>query len=348
MVFSGFDPKQVPNRALSRPLILGSLCRSSHSSAASSERRVPPVTYTINEPRFSKAELKVQAVARRRANNQLILVPWTDFRKAYEDYPYWQALVLWVRAVMVTQDVIPSWLVTDLQKRCPRFIEHEAPPREPKLMALHLSEWIHNQQFGYAKRHGWVDALTFYGVRHPQSLSAWAYWEHCEEEWQRKLPSSYPSFEEWLRLAQNYNPHRVTSIADFAGIVDRYVEWKIFSCWLEPLTKAKTGLPKRIAMELERRCPGFQELNDSNSIARLRKKSRTGRHFMTWIEDHFFADAKKERCLDIIREQARVHPHYARIVQYFKRWNKSWSSNPTLEYPSFAQWCRSAEHYTDE
>jgi len=69
---------------------------------------------------------------------------------------------------------------------------------------------------------------------------------------------------------------------------------------------------------------------------------------MAWIEDHFLGEAKKEGWLDTIRQQVRVHPRYARIVQYSKRRNKSWSSNPTLEYPSFAQWCRSAEHYTDE
>ena len=309
---------------------------------------MPLATYTINQPRFSKAELKVQAVARRRANNQLMRVPWTDFRKAYEEYPRWQALVLWVHAVMVTQDVIPSWLVTDLQKRCPGFIEHEAPPRGPKLIALHPSEWIHNRQLGYAKRHGWVDALTFYGVRHPQSLSAWAYWEQCEEEWNRRLPSSYPSFEEWLRLAENYNPHRETSVVDLVKVIDRYVEWKIFLCWLEPIARVRIDLPKHIASELERRCPGFLELSSSHSIRGCRKKVRAERHRMAWIEDHFFAEAQKEGWLDTIRQQARVHPRHARIVQYSKRWNKSWSSNPTLEYPSFAQWCRSAEHYTDE
>ena len=303
------------------------------------------MTHAMNKPRFSKAELKVQAIARRRANNQLMRVPWTDFRKAYEEYPRWQALVLWVQAVMVTQDAIPSWLVADLQKRCPGFIEQETTLREPKLVALHLLEWVHNQQFGYAKRQGWLDALTFHGVRHPRSESAWAYWEHCEEDWQRRPPSSYPHFEEWLRLARNYNLHRETSVTNLAGILEQYVEWKIFACWLEPLTRTKIELPKRIATELERRCPGFLDARNSVSITSRYRKARTGGLLMTWIEDHFFVEAKSEGWFDTILKQARTHPRYARMVQYSKRWNQRWSQNPTNAYPAFAQWRRTAENY---
>ena len=303
------------------------------------------MTHAMNKPRFSKAELKVQAIARRRANNQLMLVPWIDFRKAYEEYPRWQALVLWVQAVMVTREAIPFWLVADLQKRCPGFIEQETTSREPKLLALHLLEWVHNQQFGYAKRQGWLDALTFYGVRHPRSESAWGYWEHCEEEWQRRPPSSYPHFEEWLRLARNYNLHRETSVTNLAGILEQYVEWKIFACWLEPLTRAKIELPKRIATELERRCPGFLRSRNSNDVKKRDGKTKTGRYLIAWIEDHFFAEAKREGWFDTILKQARTHPRYVRIVQYSKRWSKRWSQNPMAVYPSFVQWQRAAESY---
>lgn len=334
---------------LNRPLILGSLC-----SCSSLMNRFPrideyaPMTDAMSDPKFSKAELKVQAVARRRANNQLMRVRWADFHKAYEEYPSWQALVLWVQAVMVTQDAIPSWLLTDLQKRCPGFIEHEATSRETKLVALHILEWVHNHEFGYAKRQGWLDALTFYGVRHPRSESAWAYWEHCEEEWQRKPPSSYPHFEEWLRLARNYNPHPETSVTNLAAILDQYVEWKVFACWLEPLTRAKIELPKRIATELERRCPGFLEVSSSNSTRRRHKKAWTGQRLMNWIEDHFFSDEEKKGWLDIIRQQASTHPLYARIARYPKLWNKSWPQNLAVAYPSFVQWRSAAENYIEE
>ncbi len=143
--------------------------------------------------KFSKAELRVQAIARRRANNQLMRVPWADFDKAYQEYLCWHALALWVRGIIAAQDGIPAWLITDLRKRCPGFFEHESTSGEPKLVGLHLLEWVHNQEFGYAKRQGWLDALVFYGIRHPYSASAWTYWEHCEEEWRRRPPGMTPS-----------------------------------------------------------------------------------------------------------------------------------------------------------
>jgi len=69
---------------------------------------------------------------------------------------------------------------------------------------------------------------------------------------------------------------------------------------------------------------------------------------MTWIEDHFFAEAKREGLFATILRQARNHPRYARIVQYSKRWNKAWSQNPMAVYPSFVQWRRAAENYIED
>ncbi len=304
--------------------------------------------HAMSAPKFSKAELKVQAIARRRADNQLMRISWADFRKAYEEYPRWQALVLWVQAVMVTQNAIPTWVVTDLQKRCPGFIEHEATSCEMKLVALHLLEWVHNHEFGYAKRQGWLDALAFYGVRHPRSESAWAYWEHCEEEWHRKPTSSYPNFEEWLRLARNYNPSGETSVAKLPDGVERYIEWKVFTCWFQPLSGASIDLPRRVARQLEHRCPGFLKPRNSDDIKSRDRRARSGERLMIWIEDHFFSQAKEEGWFGMILKQARTHPLYARMVQYSKRWNKSWPQNRAVQYPSFVQWRQVAENYVED
>jgi len=311
---------------------------------------VPPGMRPTSESKFYKAELKVQAIARRRANNQLMRVPWSEFRRVYEEYPRWQALVLWVQVIVATQDGIPSWVVADLRKRCPGFAEHQAVSNEPQLVALHLMEWVHNQAFGNAKRQGWLDALVFYGIRHPYSESAWAYWEHCEGKWRRRPSSTFPNFEKWVRLARNYSPPRQMSLADFAGLVERYVEWKVFSCWVEPLTIAKIELPKDILTEFERKCPGYLEMAKSDSIQHPNKKASTGsmRSLMKWVEDRFFSDERKEGRLDIIRRHACMHPLYARTLRYSEQWNNSWSQNPTDEYPSFILWCRRAENYIEQ
>ena len=202
-----------------------------------------------------KLARRVQGIARRRATKQLMLVPWDRFHKAYEEYLRWEALALWVRAVVETEGSAPSWLVATLKKRCPGFIENEAVLNEPRLLGLRFHEWIYSQIFGLAKQDGWLDALLFYGVRDLRSQSTWAYWEHCGQEWDRKRPSSYSDFEEWSRLARNYNPCQETSVANVADAVEQYVEWKAFACWFQPLSGARTELLRRITSQVHPAIP---------------------------------------------------------------------------------------------
>ena len=273
-------------------------------------------------------------------------VPWDRFHKAYEEYLCWEAFALWVRAVVRTEGSAPSWLVATIKKRCPGFIENDVLLNEPRLLGFRFSEWIHNQIFGLAKQEGWLDALLFYGVRDLRSQSTWAYWEHCEQEWHRKRPSSYPDFEEWSRLARNYNPGQEISVANVADAVEQYVEWKAFACWFRPLSG--TELPRHVASQLQRKCPGLLEPRTSDNVKSRDGKTTTGRYLIAWIEDNFFAEAKREGRFDTILKQARTHPRYARIVQYSKQWNKAWSQNPMAVYPSFVQWRRAAENYIED
>lgn len=275
-------------------------------------------------------------------------VTWERFQKAHEEYLRWEALALWVRTIVGAEGSAPSLIVTTLKKRCPGFTENEALLNEPRLLGFRFHGWIHNHIFGFAKREGWLDALMFYGVRDLRSQSTWAYCEHCEQEWERRRPASYPSFEKWLRLARNYNLCRLKGVASLADTAERYVEWKIFDCWLEPLLRVKIELPRRIAAELERRCPGFLEASSPDFMrGRAGEQVKIQRHLMTWIEDHFFSEPKKEGWFDLVSQQARMHPSYARIVQYSKRWDKTWSQNPTVIYPSFVQWRHAAENYLE-
>jgi len=295
----------------------------------------------------TKLERRVQGIARRRATKQLMKIPWARFHKAYQEYLRREALALWVRAIVEAEGSAPSWLLASLKQRCPVFIEKKTTLNEPGLLGFRLHEWIHNQIFGCARQEGWLDALIFYGVRDLRSQSTWAYWEHCEQEWARRRPSSYPNFEAWLRLARNYNPGDETSVAKLADAVEQYVEWQVFACWVRPLSGATIEVPRCVATQLERRCPGFLKPRISDDIKSRDGKARARGHLMAWIEDHFFSEAKKEGCFDMILMQARNHPLYARIVQYSERWNKSWPENPTAVYPSFVQWRHAAEIYIE-
>lgn len=275
-------------------------------------------------------------------------VPWDRFHKAYDDYFRWEALGLWVRAIVATEGSAPSWLSATLKQCCPGFILNEALLNESGLLAFRLHEWIHNQVFECARQEGWLDALMFYGVRDFRSQSNWAYSEHCEQEWHRRRPASYPEFEEWLSLARNYNPDQETSVANLGAVVEQYVDWKILACWLEPLLRANIELPTAVTNELERRCPGFLGANSSACMKGSGEQGKTQRCLMAWIEDHFFCESKKEGWFDIVRKQARTHPRYVRIERYSKWWMKSWPRGPMVVYPSFDQWRHTAEEYVED
>jgi hypothetical protein len=303
---------------------------------------VLPATRTINKPTFSKAELKVQAIAKRRANDQLLRIPWTKFSRAYEEYPRWHALALWVQGIVATQDSVPPWLVAELGKHCPAFVEQEASSREPKLIALHLLEWIHNREFGHAKRQGWLDALTFYGMRHPRSERAWAYWEHCEKQWNREQPNVFPGFDEWWHKALQVNFGGEISHLQVAKAVERYVDWKALLLWLRPLLASDAKLPQHVKSELERRCPGILGRQNSSRREDREDNAKIWRHLIRWGKGHSLSGPKQAALQGV-----RFHPRYVRFMAYGKHWTKERSRNRAQPYPSFREWQQAADRFID-
>ncbi len=159
--------------------------------------------------RPTKLERKVQDVARRRAARQLSRVSRNRFQRAQREYLAWEAFSLWVRTIVHVEGHPPAWILKVLQERCPDFLRYvkqsrKTHRRQPNSLPVHLLHWIHNHIFGDAKRGGWLDALIFCTVRNPRSQRTWAYWEHCEREWKKKRPGSYPSFKEWSRAAEKW------------------------------------------------------------------------------------------------------------------------------------------------
>jgi hypothetical protein len=294
---------------------------------------------------FSKSELKVRAIARRRANAQLVGVPWSRFRKAYEEYPRWQALALWIQAVSAAPDGVPSWLIDDLRKRCPGFIEHEATSHGPKVTDLNLLEWAHNHEFASAKRQGWLDALTFYGVRHPSSECAWAYWERCENQWSKEQPDALPAFDEWWKKAQEMILCDKISYCALGVAVDKYLDWEALVLWLRPLFSSNAKMPEHVMSELKRRFPGMLAKNNSEIPRRDQENSKIWRCLIKWGKDHFLRKAKEADSLEFLRQRVRSHPLHVRLVRYGKYWAREWSGSCARSYPSFREWRRAADRY---
>jgi hypothetical protein len=303
------------------------------------------LAHAMRDGKFSKSELKVQAIARRRANAQLVRVPWSRFRKAYEEYPRWQALALWIQAVIAAQESVPSWLIDDLRKRCPSFIAHEANSNEPKLMGLRLLEWAHNQEYASAKQEGWLDALTFYGVRHPRSESAWAYWESCEAQWSKNRPDTFPTFDEWWKEAQDMTLCEKIGYCALGESVEKYLHWEALVLWLRPLFSSNAKVPIHVMSELRSKFPGILAKQNSERSPRDQENSKIWRRLIKWGTDHYLTKAKKADSLDLLLQRVRSHPLHVRRAHYGKYWAREWSGNSARPYPSFDEWRLAAECY---
>ena len=299
---------------------------------------------TAEQGRFSKVELRAQALASRQAKKQLLQIPWKRFRKAYEEYPQWLGLSLWSGALVTAQGHASTELLKTLRDRCPGFLESEESTREPNLLAFHLLEWVHSRIFDHAKRQGWLDALTFYGVRHIRSRAAWAYWELCETEWSRVPPKAVPSFEKWRQRALERRICGEVTYSDMALAVEKYIDWEATAQWVRPLLTAGIKLPTHVVTELERR------LSSACYRPASASKDKGGRRSINWqsviraAKQHVLRDAKVEGCLDDFMGWIRSYPRHVRLMAYGKLWTREQPEKQVRSYASFPQWNRAADH----
>ena len=295
---------------------------------------------------FSKLERRVGHIASRQARLQLMQVPWDRFHRAYEEYIHWQAFTLWARAVVESEGCAPSWLKAILRKRCPGFVEETARSRKLELLGLRLLPWIHNQTFGFAKQEGWLDALVFNGFRDTRSQGYWAYWEHCETEWRKRRPASYPAFVQWMRSALSWKLQGDVSYAVVAKAVEKFIDFEALVYWLRPLFRgAKVLLPPHVTLELKQESPSLLEFVSRETLAADEDKSRSWQRLFNWGKDDVLSQAKKEGWLKFVLRQASIHPCHVRMRIYSAFWSRSRADNPVSPHPSFGEWRRAAESY---
>jgi hypothetical protein len=302
--------------------------------------------HQMKTAKFSKLERRVGHTASRQARRQLLRIPWDRFHEAYDEYIRWQAFVLWARAILELEGSAPSWLEAILRKRCPGFMEEVARSNKAELLGLQLFPWVHDQVFGFAKEEGWLDALVFYGFRDTRSQGYWAYWEHCETEWRKRRPASFPAFVQWMHSALSWKLQGDVRCAAVAKAVEKYLDFETVLYWLHPLYRgAKVQLPEHVALELRQESPSLLEFISRETSGAYRDKSKSWQRLFTWGTSHVLSHAKKEGWLDCVLHQAGIHPRHVRLVDYAALWCKSRLGNTALPYPSLRQWQRDMEVY---
>lgn len=297
----------------------------------------------VKAPRFSSSELKVQDSVRRRANQQLLRTPWRRFRAAYEEYPRWQAMALWSEILLEMGARGESSVLATLNKCCPDFVAGRQRLGQSEPLALDLLEWAHTQRFGYAKQECWLDALIFYGVRHPLSRGAWAYWEICESESKRNgVAASVPSFDRWWRSAFQSPVCGEATCDAVAAAVESYLDWEAFTLWMRPFFFIRSGLPTRANSELKRRFPRASRLADFTPSQDRKKRASMWRRVASGGPDRLLSRARKQGFLGNLLEQVHSHPWHVRIRAYAESCEKEGDCSPT---PSFRRWQEAAGSY---
>ncbi len=221
---------------------------------------------------------QLQRVARERADDEARRIPWQRLYDARNQYIDWQEFNLWARSILEVEGRIPDWLGEILNDRCPGFLQTEkeltAKAAKNRPLPLRLEDWIDEHVFDFAKEEGWFSAITYYAIRDPRYQRAEVCWSECVEKWKKTRPLRYPSFEEWkcmaaecdetARLVASERKARSSSkLVDpdrLSEAVSRYIDWEALAYWAQPALERCPQLPAEVVCELERRCPGFLEV----------------------------------------------------------------------------------------
>src|SRR5262245_33382692 len=120
--------------------------------------------------RPTKQERELAFIARSRAEEQRRLVNPETLEQTIAAYIEWEALILWVRAIVTANKSAPPIVIAHLQNTCPGFLEYAERKQERDdashlLLWPHLYEWLELNAFAHAKADGWFDAVSFYARR---------------------------------------------------------------------------------------------------------------------------------------------------------------------------------------
>jgi hypothetical protein len=307
---------------------------------------------------------RLSRLARERADAQARHILWPRLLDTRNQYLDWQEFHLWARSIIEVEKSIPDWLAELLRQRCPGFVEDLARPGskapEARPDYLRLEDWIDENIFGFTKREGWFNAISFYALRELRYQRAQAYWSECVERWKKAKPVQYPSFEEWKLTARRCDDglfltptaHQESSSIKLiapewlAESVGRYIDWEALAYWVRSALESFERLPAEVAARLQRECPGFLDAYVQARDAGI-GVMHPWAELMRWISDHFFQEARSGGWFDAIIGAAQIHPRAIRTLEYADDCDEQWSAGLPVAYPKFEEWRRQADAYVE-
>ncbi|MCX6633491.1 MAG: hypothetical protein NT090_00115 [Acidobacteria bacterium] len=140
-----------------------------------------------------------------RAVEALARVEPERLRKAVSNLLESRAFALWVDCVSKPEQALDESVSTELRCRYPSLLSASCP--DPlwlpslfaRLVRVGETDWS-----GVARAEGWYAALRYRVVHHPRYQRLIHYNQRCHDEWRRARPISWPSFADWLSVADAY------------------------------------------------------------------------------------------------------------------------------------------------
>ena len=305
------------------------------------------MSHTSNTPPDGPTAAR-QVAVHRRMREQALKVPWRDIAAAVDRMIEHQCFALWVRAIVDIERAIPDWLLASIEHRYPGFGSSRRTPRSHESIWQDLIAWIDDHVFVSARDAGWVEALHFYSGLDPKSEDAWRLWTRSEAEWQSKMPSKYPSFEEWLQEVSKQASREESRARDaIAALVPRYIEAEAFAYWVRAVVESARRIPSGVAKSIEQRCPGF--LGDravhAPAPGTTEYASWLWRELLGWMEFRTSSAGGPSSRIEELRSAARRHLRAERVTAYWAECDAAWSKQAPRSYPGFEDWLRAADSF---
>ena len=101
--------------------------------------------------------LNVRRDKKQEALQGALLVPWRQLAEAASAFAEWHMIILWVRVITETAEQLPQIVRSELQSRCPGFLESQRPRTKGQSSRLEVFGGVgHRSPIRHGKSRGLV------------------------------------------------------------------------------------------------------------------------------------------------------------------------------------------------
>jgi hypothetical protein len=290
-------------------------------------------------------------------------VPWPRLAAAVDQYNEWEAFTLWLRAVGDAANAVPAVVERELETRIPGFLARvkedllAAPEDEAGHRMWNLvGDWVTVNVLFDAKTHGWLAAVHHFSFKSLAYMKTWAHWERVNREWHSHPPAQWPTYEQWqkgiaavrqLPTNPGSEPQQVLDAvlsipaAEWEQLWSGFLDLIAFSLWLELILGIGGPRSPLIVDEIRKRYPGFPVSSlDLPSF----EEALTELH--SWAFQQIIG-TEDDQILAALSWHVQHHPAYHAMRNYAHHCHEAWSDDPPYRLPTFDEWRRSTEKYTE-